>query len=306
MKEKIQFYIQSFFGFTKIEMQGFLVMIFLFIVLVTSHFIIWQINTRQESSSLLIDKQNVKTILAHLELVDKPQKSYSNGFKNEPSEVRKVIQFHDFNPNESSVDALSALGIPLWLAKRIEKYRNSGGIFRKKADVKKIYGFPEELYLQLEPYITIPQSEAIDNNKLKVITQTKPVITSFDLNHADTTTLIKLKGIGSKLSQRIIKYRDMLGGFYAIDQLYEVYGLDSAVIQEVKKYATLKNPSTIKININESSFEQFRHPYLKPYIAKAIINYRNQHGKFESFKDLLAVKLLDEKTFQKILPYLTL
>ncbi|WP_159102705.1 ComEA family DNA-binding protein [Flectobacillus major] len=248
----------------------------------------------------------MKTILAHLELVDKPQKSYSNSFKNEHSEVIKVIQLHDFNPNESSVDALSALGIPLWLAKRIEKYRNSGGIFRKKADVKKIYGFPEELYLQLEPYITIPQSEAIDNNKLKVITQTKPVITSFDLNHADTTTLIKLKGIGSKLSQRIIKYRDMLGGFYAIDQLYEVYGLDSAVIQEVKKYATLKNPSTIKININESSFEQFRHPYLKPYIAKAIINYRNQHGKFESFKDLLAVKLLDEKTFQKILPYLTL
>ena len=66
----------------------------------------------------------------------------------------------------------------------------------------------------------------------------------------------------------------------------------------------INNPQVRKINVNESSIEQMKHPYLKPYIAKAIVNFRNQHGKFQSIQDLKAIKLLTPDIIQKLEPYL--
>ena len=123
------------------------------------------------------------------------------------------------------------------------------------------------------------------------------------MNHADTNDLKKLKGIGSKLSARIIKYRDNVGGFYTENQVREVFGLDSIVVEEILKYAIIKNPSLKKIKINEVSTEEFKHYYIRPYIAKSIIAYRQQHGNFTSKKDFEPIKLLDAKTLDKIFPY---
>ena len=46
-----------------------------------------------------------------------------------------------------------------------------------------------------------------------------------ELNSADTTELKQLRGIGSKLSQRIVKYRKKIGGFTHKEQLKDIYGL---------------------------------------------------------------------------------
>ena len=57
-----------------------------------------------------------------------------------------------------------------------------------------------------------------------------------DVNSADTTALIDLPGIGSKLALRIINFREKLGGFYAIEQLKETYGLPDPAFFPILKY----------------------------------------------------------------------
>ncbi|WP_420153095.1 ComEA family DNA-binding protein, partial [Siphonobacter sp.] len=166
---------------------------------------------------------------------------------------------------------------------------------------------------QLEAYIRLPATPpTFSNPGLKSSTETRSTPSkaerttfTFHLNEADTTDFKKVYGIGSKLALRIIKFRENLGGFVNENQLREIWGLDSTVVQELLKHGQLTGPGSVrKIKINEVSLEQFRHPYLKPYVAKAILAYRQQHGAFQSAADLKAVKLLDEATLKKLEPYL--
>lgn len=54
-----------------------------------------------------------------------------------------------------------------------------------------------------------------------------------ELNSADTTELKKLRGIGSKLSQRIVKYRNKIGGYHTLEDLKAIYGLSEDTYQEI-------------------------------------------------------------------------
>ena len=98
----------------------------------------------------------------------------------------------------------------------------------------------------------------------------------------------------------------MIGGFYSENQVKEIFGLDSIVVDEILKFGTIRNPSLKKIKINEVSTEEFKHYFIRPYIAKSIIAYRQQHGNFTSKKDFEPIKLLDTKTLEKIFPYFEL
>ena len=57
---------------------------------------------------------------------------------------------------------------------------------------------------------------------------------AIDINTADSTAWVALNGIGPGFAKRIITYREKLGGFYQVDQLKEVYGLDSVWVNENK------------------------------------------------------------------------
>lgn len=98
---------------------------------------------------------------------------------------------------------------------------------------------------------------------------------SIDLNIADTLTLKKLKGVGSIFSNRIIKYRDLLGGFSNKSQLLEVYGIDSSLYQKLSPYVYVDHKSLKKINLNYASVDQLKaHPYLGYKESNAIVKYR--------------------------------
>ncbi|MEM7109297.1 MAG: helix-hairpin-helix domain-containing protein [Bacteroidota bacterium] len=129
----------------------------------------------------------------------------------------------------------------------------------------------------------------------------------FDINKADTNQLKRLKGIGSVFSKRIIKYRELLGGFVTLDQLSEVYGLHDSVLMQLDTLVYVAadfNPSMINVN-SSSPDELSRHPYLKKSVAGAISNYRYQHGKFSEAAELRNIQLLDSLTLAKITPYIS-
>jgi len=220
---------------------------------------------------------------------------------------RPSIRLSSFDPNTEPLDKLRELGFSAALSLRLIHYREKGGKFIVKKDLLKIYGMDSAFFEQLHPYIDLPEKieakpEIVERPSLKRLPVAK-----FDINLADTSQLKRVYGIGSRLSQRIVKYRDALGGFIAIDQLKEVYGLDTAVVNRLVRMSFLEEDfEPRKININQADeAEMAVHPYLRMAVARAIVTYRFQHGEFESLDDLRKIHALDDQTIQKITPYLT-
>lgn len=255
------------------------------------------------------------------------QSNYHEKYDNSNQNAYKAKSFKNFNfdPNTATIAQLEELGLPKFIAERIEKYRSKGGKFRKKEDLAKIYGVLPETYERLEPFITLPSAEnesthtpqaeivgrisdspTEKNLEESKISPTKPTgkqPVKFDFNNCDTTVLKNIPGIGSGYAKRIIKFRDMLGGFVSAEQVKETYGLPPETVEELLKYGFVKN-GVKKLKINTLAISDFRHPYLKYFQAKAIIAYRDQHGAFKSIEDLKQIKVLDEATIAKIAPYL--
>jgi len=149
------------------------------------------------------------------------------------------------------------------------------------------------------------------NYKIKnVVTENKPLIynrlTSVEVNLADTTSFKSLPSIGTVFANRICKYRHLLGGFYSIDQLKEVYGMDSLRYATIKSHLIIDTNQIKKININFSEAKDLRrHPYISYKMANLIVSYKQQHGVYKTLTDLLNLHLIDSLKFRKIAPYLT-
>ena len=82
---------------------------------------------------------------------------------------------------------------------------------------------------------------------------------TIDLNTADTTLLKRVPGIGSSFARRIVKYRDLLGGYYVVEQLQEVYGMDRERYNAIYPYFTVGTAvRPLTLTIDSISY----HPYL--------------------------------------------
>ena len=128
------------------------------------------------------------------------------------------------------------------------------------------------------------------------------------LNSADSVDLRKIRGIGKVLSKRIVKYRNILGGFYSIDQLKEVYGIDSLLYEEIKTNFNIDTNLIEKININMINEEELsKHPYISRYEAKGIITYREyKNGRINNLKDLLQNNILTMDAYNRVYKYLSI
>ena len=127
-----------------------------------------------------------------------------------------------------------------------------------------------------------------------------------ELNKADSAQLTQVHGIGPSFAMRIIRYRYRLGGYYNKEQLKEVYGIDDAKYNEIKNELTINRNAITKININTISFASLRQlPYLDYKQASALIEYRNQHGKYASMDDIRNVAIITPEIITKIEPYIS-
>ena len=125
----------------------------------------------------------------------------------------------------------------------------------------------------------------------------------FDINKADTIRLKKLRGIGSVFANRIVKYRELLGGYHSLHQLNEVYRLSPKAIQTLK--GSVDTISLIPyrfLSIETANFKELlRHPYLNYRSVKAIMKMRESTSPITS---ALLKTVIDNDSYQKILPYI--
>ncbi len=127
-----------------------------------------------------------------------------------------------------------------------------------------------------------------------------------DINSADTTVLMTIKGMTPYCAGKIVKYRKKLGGYYSTIQLKEVWGMDSVLYKGVIDKTWTDTGLVLKININTADEKQLAyHPYIRYYLAKAIVNYRKEHGLFASVSALHQMAAIDDSTYNRIVPYLT-
>ncbi len=216
--------------------------------------------------------------------------------------------FFYFDPNTISAEGWKKLGVKEKTIASIQKYLSKGGRFRKPEDIKKIWGIPAPHADRLLPYVAI-KTTAEENRSYppynkEVFKKREP--SSIDINQADSMMLEALPGIGPKLAQRIILYRNKLGGFHSIHQVSETFGLPDSTFQRIQPLLVIGASGVQPININTADLAALKaHPYIRHQLANALIQYRQQHGSFVSVQDLKKIMLVDDVLFNKLLPYVT-
>jgi DNA uptake protein ComE-like DNA-binding protein len=213
----------------------------------------------------------------------------------------------NFDPNTISVEDWKKLGLRDKTISTIQNYLSKGGRFRDPADIKKIWGlFPDEAE-RLMPYVHIEKPAGGSENKkfngssqgMYPAKSSAPVL----INDADTAAWIGLPGIGSTLSNRIVRFRDKLGGFYSVEQVAETFGLPDSTFQQIKPLLQLAG-EVKKININAATLEELKnHPYIKHPVAKALVEYRVQHGEYKEVADIKKIMIVTEELYTKLSPY---
>lgn len=218
----------------------------------------------------------------------------------------------EFDPNTLDAAGWKRLGLRDKTINTIQNFLAKGYKFRQPDDLRKIYGLRPNDADRIIPYVRIAASgnSSSFSPGTPANTPAAPAalrVRTIDINTADTSALIALPGIGSKLAARIVTFRDRLGGFTSVNQIGETYGVPDSTFQKIKSRLVVNPAAVRKVNINTADVNQLKsHPYLKWNIANAIVNYRNQHGKFGSVNDLRKIDIITEDIFNKVAPYVEL
>lgn len=119
-------------------------------------------------------------------------------------------------------------------------------------------------------------------------TEKFPAGTIVELNTADTVILKKVPGIGSAFSNRIVRYRNLLGGFYSVTQLAEVYGIDEERYIALQEWFCV-NPDLIrKLEVHNLPADSLsRHPYINYRQARVIKRLCRRPEGLTSWEELL-------------------
>ncbi|MFI5193543.1 MAG: helix-hairpin-helix domain-containing protein [Chitinophagales bacterium] len=126
-----------------------------------------------------------------------------------------------------------------------------------------------------------------------------------DINQADSSLWCRLPGIGMRLASRIIHFREKLGGFYEVEQLRETFGLPDSTFENIRPFLHIQTSDLQKIDLNSAVQESLQaHPYIRWRLARGIIQYREQHGRFKTVGELQQLAQMDPEKFKKLEPYL--
>lgn len=150
----------------------------------------------------------------------------------------------------------------------------------------------------------VPSSSKIKKPVAKIKTEKTLLL---NLNQVDSIALMSLPGIGQVYSSRIVRYRELLGGFVNEEQLLEVYGIDSILLVTIDEFIFIDESLVRRVPLNSADVQTLAsHPYISYKLASIMVKYRNHHGPYTDMNDLKGIPLIDEQLFRKIAFYLDL
>ncbi len=297
---------REYFYFNRSERKGVIALMLLILLLIIAKESLIYFNPDP-----ILSKQNSDSLLAEIQKSIDRKDSLEQIVAAESHLKNKVdldqIQAFNFNPNDLPLEKWQQFGLTEKQAQVIKRYESSGGNFRTKRDVKKMFVISDELFAKLEDFILLPDSIHSPKKELKWKKDSswhrKKI--QVNINTADTSSFKRLYGIGSVLSKRIVEYRDQLGGFHSKDQLQSIYGLKEDVLLRLDSQLVFDTVAIRQLNINTASVEDLKnHPLIRWKVANSIVKIREQHGTYNKLEDIKKSVLINDTLFNQLKPYL--
>ena len=233
---------------------------------------------------------------------EKRRKEYYQKTSYVKSENRYKVPPLRFDPNKyEKVDWLK-LGLSEKQVNVVLKFTRKG--IYSNEDLQKIYVIPSVLFALMKDSTFYPSKPFVNKIEKAKIPLVKVEI---DLNSASESELLVIKGLGPYYAKAILKYQNELGGFVRKSQLMEIYKMNSETYDKITPYLKI-DPSDVRtMNINEATVEELNaHPYLNWGQANSIVKMRMQKNGFKDLNEIKQSHLINEETFEKLLPYLSL
>lgn len=207
-----------------------------------------------------------------------------------------------FDPNNYTVEDWMKIGLSEKQAQTVLKFNKYG--FRSVQDMEKCFIFQNEALMEaISDSLFFPEKPKKESFEKEHILLTTPI----NLNTASKEELLKLKGIGEFYANKIIEYRERLGGFYRTEQLLELYKFDQEKLKMISPLIYIRLNDVKKINLNEVEAATLKqHPYIRNWnLANSIVKIRLQKGRYQAIGEIKESKLMTEEMYNKLKPYLT-
>jgi DNA uptake protein ComE-like DNA-binding protein len=220
-----------------------------------------------------------------------------------------IPKIYPFNPNFITDFKGQKLGMSVSEIDRLLAFRKTNKYVNTPEDFQKVTKISDSLLNTMVPYFKFPDwvtNKKEFKSKYKSFENKKEKIVILDINQATKEDLIKVYGIGPALSDRILKLKDLLGGFVSMEQMNDVWGLSPEVIENLNKnFKVSVLPKVNKVDINNASIKELMlFPYFKYALAKAIVTYRSMNGDFKNNADLTKINGFPNEKLNVISLYL--
>jgi len=277
---------KSHFQFSKNERNGIFFLILLIVVL---QVVYWFVDFSSYEQLVVTDE---------VELLNRQIDSFAA--------LQPPKKTFNYNPNFITEEKGYQLGLSLDEISRLHVFRAKGKYVNSVDEFQRITQVPDSILNTIKQDFRFPNFKAQKKKTEIASVSSKVVIVKKDLNSVSEDELKEISGIGNTLAARIIKFRTALGGFLIEDQLYDVYGLKSEVVNRIKeKYSVLTKPKIERLNINDvSAYELSSLVYVKYNLAKKIVAYRDSLGSFESIDQLTKIEGFPTNKIKRIRLYL--
>ncbi|MGI8950422.1 MAG: helix-hairpin-helix domain-containing protein [Chitinophagaceae bacterium] len=208
-------------------------------------------NLEQQIATLQSNKKSTTNNITADDSEDVNQQLYHSS---QNIEAPRISLFY-FDPNTLNADGWKRLGINNRTIHTIQNYLSKSGSFKKPEDIRKIYGLKKDDADRLIPYVQIQSRQAFQNtskNLFDTFHQQKVSVNNFssskkyqviEINTAPVEEWKALPGIGDVLGNRIVKFRNKIGGFTSIDEVKKTYGLSDSTFQIIRPYLTIDSSS---------------------------------------------------------------
>jgi competence protein ComEA len=252
-------------------------------------------------------EENIIISSKDLESLEKSRSLFQNKYEHKKDYSKKnkyKVPERKFDPNQYSFEDWMKLGLSEKQVTVVLKFTNRG--IYSNEDLKKIFVIPEELFNKIKDSTYYPQKETLSKIE-RELNQDRPTTLLVDLNKSSVEEFTKINGIGPFYAKQILRYREQLGGYHSKEQLLEVWKMNLETYEKIKDYIFIQKGEINKISLNSTNINELNnHPYLNWNQANSIIKMREQRGGFNSINDIKESILIDEETFEKLVPYLTL
>ncbi|MNS27685.1 Helix-hairpin-helix motif protein [compost metagenome] len=205
-------------------------------------------------------------------------------------------KIYPFNPNFITDFKGYKLGMSTVEIDRLLKFREGNKYVNSAEEFQAVTKVSDSLLNAIAPYFKFPdwiknkKSSFTSYEKQSFVKNEKIIL--IDINKATQEDLIKIYGIGPGLSERILKQKEILGGFVSMEQMDDVWGLSPEVIETLNaQFKIGVIPNVKKIKINDASVKELsQFPYFRYPISKEIVTYRSMNGGISSSEDLIKIK----------------